>query len=173
MLLSLLTMYKYDDTLFDNFVLPPSLDRDCAINTIMLQCAELEMLYSNWETLHAAIGWWSVSRQWSWGKYAELLSIEYNPVENYDRYEDYTSNLSAESESVNRAAVYDQTGMVDTTSSSGSGSNAATNRGHIHGNIGVTTTQRMMQSELDLDNRMNVYDFIATDFKKRFCIMVY
>lgn len=41
------------------------------------------------------------------------------------------------------------------------------------GNIGVTTTQRMINEELDLRDRHNIYEYIVKDMIKRFCILVY
>lgn len=45
--------------------------------------------------------------------------------------------------------------------------------GRIHGNIGVTTSQQMLISELNLRSDYNIYDIIAEMFVKEFCIMVY
>lgn len=42
----------------------------------------------------------------------------------------------------------------------------------IHGNIGVTTSQQMLESELKLQY-WNLYDKISNLFMKEFCIMVY
>lgn len=41
-----------------------------------------------------------------------------------------------------------------------------------YGNIGVTTTQQMIQQELDI-RRNNLYDMIADQFLMEFCILVY
>lgn len=43
---------------------------------------------------------------------------------------------------------------------------------HIHGNIGVTTSQQMLQSELDLA-LWNLYENIVNLFKAEYCIMTY
>ena len=43
---------------------------------------------------------------------------------------------------------------------------------HLYGNIGVTTTQQMMQEELDM-RRNDLETYIIDDFKHRFCLMVY
>lgn len=40
------------------------------------------------------------------------------------------------------------------------------------GNIGVTTTQQMIESERELV-KFNIYDYIISSFKKRFCILIY
>ena len=47
-----------------------------------------------------------------------------------------------------------------------------TRTGREHGNIGVTTTQQMLQSERDLVV-FNLYDVIAESFIENFCLMVY
>ena len=41
-----------------------------------------------------------------------------------------------------------------------------------YGNIGVTTTQQMLQAQRDLA-MFNIFDLITKDFIKQFCIMVY
>lgn len=173
MLLSVLTMYNFDPTLFDLVQFPDGIDFQTAISTIMSQNAELEVIYTDPAVLKQALGWWSAGRQWSWKKYAELEKLEYNPLENYDRYEEYNGTQSAKSDSVSKNAVYNQSEMVESASAEGVADSKSTNTGRIHGNIGVTTTQDMIQSELDLDDKFNIYDFISADFKKRFCIMVY
>lgn len=43
---------------------------------------------------------------------------------------------------------------------------------HAHGNIGVTTTQKLIREERDID-LFNLYDIIIEEFKMRFCILVY
>lgn len=45
-------------------------------------------------------------------------------------------------------------------------------KGRMFGNIGVTTSQQMLQSELDIA-RWNMYEHIADLFASEFCIMVY
>lgn len=44
---------------------------------------------------------------------------------------------------------------------------------HIHGNIGLTTSQQMLQSELNLIPKLDLLDFIADDFHSEFNIMIY
>lgn len=42
----------------------------------------------------------------------------------------------------------------------------------IHGNIGVTKNQDMIEAELEL-RKNDIYKFIANDFKDRFCLLIY
>lgn len=173
MLLSLITLYEWDNTLFQHVNFPPSIDKQTAVNTILSQNAELEVVYSDPAIMKQALGWWSAGRQWSWKKYAELLELEYNPVENYNRVETYTGTQAGKSDSVSKNAVYNQTDLVESASGEATASSETTNTGTVRGNIGVTTTQEMIQGELKLDAQMNIYDFISFDFKQRFCILVY
>ena len=69
---------------------------------------------------------------------------------------------------------------TDTNNTSGSGNASSSDTGTIershsrreYGNIGVTTTQRMILEERDID-KFNIYDYIVEQFKMRFCILVY
>lgn len=44
---------------------------------------------------------------------------------------------------------------------------------HLHGNIGVTSNQKMMNEELDLLERFNVYDWIASQFETDMMVCIY
>ena len=41
------------------------------------------------------------------------------------------------------------------------------------GNIGVTTSQQMLEAELEIAPKLNVFNFIIESFKNRFCLQVY
>ena len=57
--------------------------------------------------------------------------------------------------------------------SSGEFSRTNTKQNRIHGNIGVTTSQQMLISELDLVDRLDLIQKITDDFKREFCITLY
>lgn len=44
---------------------------------------------------------------------------------------------------------------------------------HISGNIGVTTSQQMLEQELNIAPLLNIINIITESFKDRFCILVY
>lgn len=44
---------------------------------------------------------------------------------------------------------------------------------NIHGNIGVTTSQQMLESELALAPKINTINYVVNSFKMRFCLLVY
>lgn len=173
MLLSIVTMLKYDPALFDGVDFPPGIDKESAINAILLENAELELLYSSIDPLRVALEVWSKTRAWTWKRYAKLMESEYDPIENYNRIEESNTQLTASSNSKTQSAVYNQSDMVDTNAGESSGKNTGQTRSQIHGNIGVTTSQQMLEQELAITDKVDVYGFIALDFRRRFCIMVY
>lgn len=61
----------------------------------------------------------------------------------------------------NRTQTGTDTGTVDTTYTNTE-----------QGNIGVTTTQQMIEAERELV-RFNIYDVIIESFKQRFCLLIY
>jgi len=64
-----------------------------------------------------------------------------------------------------------QTESADgSTSENGSRDNMRT--GHAYGNIGVTTTQQMIEQERQTV-KFNTIDYIIADFKRRFCLLIY
>lgn len=60
----------------------------------------------------------------------------------------------------------------DSTDSDGSYNEVIKHEARLYGNIGVTTSQQMLQSELDIA-RFNLYEQIADIFIEEFCIMIY
>ena len=56
---------------------------------------------------------------------------------------------------------------------SGSDNSTVTRSSHISGNIGVTTSQQMLEQELVVSAKLNVYNYIMESFKNRFCLEVW
>ena len=88
--LSIWGMYQYDKSLFDRMVIPTQLDKEVLVDNILLECNELQILYTDWNFLESAITAWSKKSNVSWQKIADTLELEYNPIENYDRVESWT-----------------------------------------------------------------------------------
>lgn len=207
--LSIAGLYSYDSTVFDNLQLPTGVTKADVVNNILMECAELEIIYPDLPFLKSAIGQWSTMELPVWNRIAALEDIEYNPIENYDRYEDEVENTSDRgksnefvsntshntnkdsAETVNKVAGYDSSTLgnqsastndatslnsdVNTGSSTiSSNTDQTRSRGsRIHGNIGVTTNQQMLLSELELAPKLCIVDYIVNAFKQRFCLLVY
>ena len=43
----------------------------------------------------------------------------------------------------------------------------------VHGNIGVTTSQQMIESELSLRAKYDIYKIIAREFEREFLVQIY
>lgn len=83
-------MYNYDNSLFDGLSFPNGIDRELAINRIINKSEEFEVVYSDFDYLKDRIGIWSDSWQRTFTKWVDALNVEYNPLHNYDRHEEYT-----------------------------------------------------------------------------------
>lgn len=88
-LLSILGMYNYDNSIFDELQLPESINKTDFVQNLCLNYAELEILYSQPEILKNAIGMWSRIQLPNWKKLEESTQYKYNAIENYDRQEDW------------------------------------------------------------------------------------
>ena len=64
-------------------------------------------------------------------------------------------------------------GHTITTAGTDSEETETARESHIHGNIGVTTAQQMLESEIDLANKFWIYDYIASAFETDNFITVY
>lgn len=214
--LTTIGLYNYDNTLFDGLQLPAGSNRDNAINMILLEDGEFSVLYPDLDFLKSAIASWSAAMLPAFNRYWDVLQIEYNPLENYDREETWTETGSGEkstgrtasgtqnnggtrtetpnvtntkstppynTESLTTREQNTQTGTVrtdDNYSTSTTDQETGTEetstegrrQGRIHGNIGVTTSQQMLISELDIAE-YNFYVWLAGKYREQFCIMTY
>lgn len=90
--LSTLALYKWDNTLFDKFKVPNGMDKDTVMNTILTNTAEMNVIYSNPDTLKEMIGIWTNKNFDIWQKLYDTTQFEYNPIWNYDRTEEYSDS---------------------------------------------------------------------------------
>ena len=92
--LSIAGLYSWDEHIFDLLQLPAGVNRTTIIDNILLECAELTVIYPDWNFMRRAIGSWSTKELPIWDKVYNLEHLEYNPIENYDRYEDEVENTA-------------------------------------------------------------------------------
>lgn len=194
--LSILGMYNYDESVFDGFRTPDNVDKDTTIQTILLECAELELIYPEFETMKNAITLWTNKEFAIWEELQKTREYEYNPIWNKDGIvtetesslfnKDRTGRYNGTGSGVNTEYVqgFNENTWAGATKSEGSNNanttenEESTDTGEIErtrieqGNIGVTTTQRMIQEQREVVV-FNTMEYILSSFKKRFCIMVY
>lgn len=249
---SILGLYNYDNTLFANMAYPTGFtadDKATLTNNLLMELAELEVVYPDVGFMKSAIGFWSAKEVMTWNRVYAAAQEEYNPIENYDRQESSTdvtdgtrqhSGTDTSSTTVDNDVVHsgsDTTANSGTDTTTNSGTDTTTNKiasydstvlqthdtsdllhGHvastqhgmsstlshgehiatdetvsgsmthgekiddditlthtsrIHGNIGVTTSQQMLEQELLVAPKLNIMNYIIESFKNRFCLMVY
>lgn len=269
-------MLAHNDNLFALLDVPAYINKETLIDTILMRCNEFEVLYSEPYYLKHAIGTFSQKWYRTFEKWVNALQVEYNPLENYDRIEEWsekntgtvqntgsgsntgtvteagntsntgtvtdagsttntgtvknestgsdTSSGTTSNTEQNDVSAYNSSGyqadnkktqsgtngnttdteleslrtdnLTATTSNTRTDNLAATSNntrtddlhsthtdtrtdnltlahnGRLHGNIGVTTSQQMLQAELDIAT-WNLYEHIADIFMQEFTIMVY
>ena len=189
MWLSIQGIYEYDNTVFDGFDSPSytddnnvihTLNRDDVINNILLQCAELELVYPSVQMMKFAIGVWSASNSRTWDKLYKSMFLDYNPIWNVDA--DITQNRTVErdrdgtNQNINTVAGYNSETWSNNDKDNGSFTDneditdAFTER--RTGNIGVTATQDLILKERDIAD-FSIIEYITQSFKERFCLLVY
>lgn len=99
--LSLLALYNYDSSVLDDLALPPELEasRETIVNNLLLESAELEILFPDPVTLKTSVKFWSRKSLPVWQELYDTTQYEYNPIWNKDgTYRDLeTRNLAGTS----------------------------------------------------------------------------
>lgn len=206
-------MNDFEDDLFKNIVLPEGIDKDIFTNNVLLRGGEFEVMYPDPLFLQDAITFWSKKWYRTFNKWVEALDIEYAPLENYDRFEDFTdqTNRGLKTEGTRNSnneksfddyhettvtetevSAYDSsnyqpseqvtatetpTGKVKDQSGEGTKGSETENTkfthgGRTHGNVGVTTSQEMLDQELKIQE-WNIYEHMTDIFLSEFVIPIY
>lgn len=82
--LSVLGLYQYDNTVFDDFALPERINRDNLINNLLLECAELTCIYPDTGFFKMALKSWSQMEISTWEWLLDTQGYDYNPIWNVD-----------------------------------------------------------------------------------------
>lgn len=197
MWLSIQGIYEYDPTVFDGFDSPTytdednvlhTLNRDDVINNILLQCAELEVIYPSPEMMKFAIGVWSASNIDAWNRLYESQLIKYNPIWNVDanisqtREDDRTINRDRDgtNQNINTVSGFNSESWSNADKDDGSytdnedltESYSQTFTERRTGNIGVTATQDLIRKSREIAD-FSIIEYITQSFKERFCLLVY
>lgn len=98
--MTLIGLYNYDNSIFENLTFPVGVDKDLAINEILMECGEFEILYADIDFLKYQITKWGEKHYFTFEKWLKALAEEFNPIHNYDRYEEYTDTHSGSGKQV-------------------------------------------------------------------------
>lgn len=168
MKLTLATMYNFCPDLFDNLVLPDGLDKDTLVQNLVMDCGEFGVLYADGDYFKSILGWWSKKELPNWEKLYKTQLFEYDPISNYDRTDEIQRDVTGEAS--NSETAFDSKTLQTTSGSGSKGVEKVKSRSY--GNIGVTTTQQMIEQERRVAE-FNVYNYIITSFRNKFCIELY
>ena len=109
-------MRENNKDLVSELAIPTGIEKTTLIDNILLRGGEFEVVYSDPDFMQYAIGSWS--RKWyrTMEKWISALSIDYNPLENYDRYETFQDD-SNKSNKMDRTLDHFDTTYIDTQDS--------------------------------------------------------
>lgn len=136
-------------SIFDKMVMPNGINIQTLIDSIKIDCGEFEAVYTSPEFLRDAIGVWCHKMYGTFEKWSNTLELSktFNPLENYDRTEEWetkntgtvtnvnsstnnstsgsTGNITnnGQSNAIDKKSAFNSDEMRDDTSTSGTSSN--------------------------------------------------
>lgn len=185
--LSLLGLYNWDNTIFDNMVLPDEIDASILVDNLLMEAAELEVLYADPDVMKAAIEVWSSRRLHTWQRMETVLYENYDPFVNikrdelrtivHDRNLTYTNKGDTKTnenawDDQSTTGVQTQVVNVDLTNKD-TGQTVTTETFHVEGDSAITDAQDVAEKEFKLRDKYDLYTYIINDFIHRFCLLVY
>ena len=189
---SILGLYYVNPEIFSELVYPADLDRETLIDSILAECAELEIVYPDPVYMQKLIGLWSKKELYNWQKLYETTQFVYNPIWNVDAHikevesrdlrNTFNGSENANGNNKTSRTGYNSYDLVDAerddVTNNVKRDDTGTDTGTIErttergGNIGVTMTQQLIEAEREVD-KFNIYDHICDSFKRRFCLLIY
>ena len=82
--LSFLGLYRADDQLFSMLQVPAGVNKDLLIDNLLLDSAELEVVYPDPDFMKNALGIYSQRQLKVWENLAKTFDLQYNPIWNVD-----------------------------------------------------------------------------------------
>ena len=119
--MTLIGLYNYDQTLFNGLTFPAGIDKDIAVNEILIRANEFCVLYTDPDFMKIQIGIWGQKHYRTFEKWVYGLAQEFNPIHNYDRHEEWKDGRGLKSSSKttadynnDRTADLTDTNTIDT-----------------------------------------------------------
>lgn len=174
--LSLLGLYNYDESLLDGLIesLPnryglPSgyadsyytdviIDPQTVVENLLVECAEFEILYSDFNALKRIIKIWSAKEKLVWQKMYNTICYKYNPIWNKDGKSVWTERQSATGKKTETEKGSKTTNANGTSNDEYTSTSNTTNK-----TTGTGTNTRTGSDETT--GKVSAYD--STDFQNR------
>lgn len=174
--MSLLGLYNYDESLLDGLIesLPnkygiPSgyadsyytditIDPQTVVENLLVECAEFEILYSDFNALKRIIKIWSAKEKLVWQKMYNTICYKYNPIWNKDGKSVWTERQTGSGTKKESEKGTKTTNANGTTNDEFTSTSTTTNK-----TTGTGTNTRTGQDETT--GKVSAYD--STDFQNR------
>lgn len=105
---TLIGMYQYDNTIFNDMILPAGIDADLFKQSLLMEKGEFEVLYPNPDFMKHSIQLWSAKWFRTFSEWLKGTQAQWNPIYNYDRYEEGWDDHNRKYASVNNADYSDK-----------------------------------------------------------------
>lgn len=145
--LTVMGLNNYDPTLFNGLTFPAGINKDIAVDEIILRSGEFTVLYTDPDFMKLAIEHWGKKHYRTFEKWVEALAIEFEPLYNYDRYEEYTDDKIAQGNQKTKTSDIGSTAADSINSSIVSNENKMVSDGKTIGN--AFTAESTTGSESD------------------------
>lgn len=168
--ISVLGLYQHDQSLFDELHLPAAFstnDRATLINNLLMDCAEFECVFPNFDFCKAAIGFWSAARVGVWEKLYATTQFVYNPIWNKDGTitETRSKEYSGESGKASEITRQDTTDKTVESSNAGESSKTASSSKEIdNARTDSTDTSSSSSGDQDVDTENKVVGFNSSSY---------
>lgn len=142
-------LYIWDNTIFDNMVIPSDIDRQTLIDKIIWDCRELTITVVSPAMIKRAIELWSRSNIYYWSELQKTLHYDYNPIENYDRHELTTDNYLNDGNGTERGTRTQTQRGSNTSTQTGTKTTTQTGKETTNQKGTETTTDALTVSAFD------------------------
>lgn len=105
-----------DQNFFDKLTFPDGIDHDAAVTNILHQAGDFEVLYPSLDFMCDACEMFSTKWARTFEKWLNVMNIEYEPLENYNRLEHWSDSTSESS--AHSLSSSESTSASDSTSTS-------------------------------------------------------
>ena len=129
--MSLLALFNYDDTIFNDFVIPDGMDGSVLLPLLLMETADLSVVYPDPDLIKNIMGTWSERKLPIWQKLFDSTNFVYNPLYNYDRTETRTLNIAHNGYVENTGTVGNIANDFETDANAGTSGNTVTDTGTV------------------------------------------
>lgn len=105
-----------DKNFFNSLTFPTGIDHDLAVTNILHEAGDFEVLYPDLDFMTDACAMFSLKYERTFQKWVEVMNIEYDPLENYNRLEHWSDSTSESG--VHSLSSSESTSASDSTSTS-------------------------------------------------------